>query len=121
MGKQNSIGISLMERHAAKWIMNDHEPIPVALRVESAKNVSPRKLALTAKIVSNDSLVECPPLGIVPRSRIAKGMKMAQKHGLDAVLCADTNLDSELSEARRVLAKAMLIPARDWQSARGNR
>jgi hypothetical protein len=120
MGEHNSVCLSLMKRHTAKWTVNDNEPIAIGLRVEPAKDVSPRELALTAKIGSDDSLVKCTPLGIVRRGGIVKGMKMTQKHCLDAVLYANGCLDGEPSEARRMLAKAMLTPARDWQRARGN-
>lgn len=120
VGEQNPVNLALMQWHVAEGTVDHDKPVAICLWVEAAEDATPRELLRTVQVGSNNALVKSAPLGIFRRGGIVKRMGVAQVHGFNSLPRSRGNLDGELSEARRVFAKAMLIPSRNGQSARAD-
>jgi len=113
MFDQNPVNLRLMNRHAAKRTVNDDKPISIRPLVDPAKDMTPRKLSLAAKVRCDDAFVKSSPLGIFQCRCFIKRMGMTQEYALDSMFGTRGYHGRELPEARRMLAKIVLIPSWD--------
>jgi hypothetical protein len=109
-----------MKRNIIEGIINDHQPVTLWRRIQTAEYVAPWELQLTAKIGCDDALVVCPAFGILRRVQLIERMTMAEMDSFHSMRLAYGGLDLEIPMVGGMKTKNVLSPTRNRKIAAGD-